>query len=56
MELTGIKIDSGLLKSLSVKYNSDLQQIEKKYIPFLVKNLTSGHQNNWVKFYFKNLK
>ena len=30
MELTGIKIDSDLLDSLSVKYNSDLQQIEKK--------------------------
>ena len=56
MELTGIKIDSGLLKSLSVKYNSDLQQIEKKIYSFSGEKFNIGSPKQLGEILFQKLK
>ena len=56
MELTGIKIDSDLLESLSVKYNSDLQQIEKKIYSLSGEKFNIGSPKQLGEILFQKLK
>ena len=56
MELTGIKIDSDLLDSLSVKYNSDLQQIEKKIYSLSGEKFNIGSPKQLGEILFQKLK
>ena len=46
MEMEGIEVDSKFLKSLSIKFEKKIQNLEKKVLKFLKKNLILPPQSN----------
>ena len=49
MEINGIGLDKGFLKKLSSKFSNKIEQFEKKFIKFQIKNLTLLLLSNLVK-------